>query len=61
MKISKYRNIFPEGYTPNWSEEVFVDKKIKNVMPWTYVINDLNCEEILETLYEKELQKTNLK
>ena len=27
---------------PNWSEEIFLIKKIKNIVPWTYVINDLN-------------------
>ena len=36
-------------------------KKVKNTVPWTYVINDLNGEEIIETFYEKELQKTNQK
>ena len=59
VRISKYKNIFAKGYTPNWSEEVFVIKKVKNTVPWTYVINDLNGEEIIETFYEKELQKTN--
>ena len=34
-------------------------KKIKNTFPWTYVINDLNGEEITGTFYEKEVQKTN--
>ena len=43
----------------NWSEEVFVVSKIKNTAPWTYVVNDLNDEEIVGTFYEKELQKTN--
>ena len=46
---------------PNWSEEVFVIKKVKNTVPWTYVTNDLNDEEITGTFYEKELQKTNPK
>ena len=59
VRISKYKNIFAKGYTPNWSEEVFVIKKVKNTVPWTYVINDLNDEEIMGTFYEKELQKTN--
>ena len=59
MRISKYKNIFPKGYTPNWSEEVFVIKEIKNTVPWTYVINDLNGEEIIGTFHENELQKTN--
>ena len=59
VRISKYKNIFAKGYTPNWSEEVFVVSKIKNTVPWTYVINDLNGEEITGTFYEKELQNTN--
>ena len=57
MRISKYKNIFPKGYTPNWFEEVFVIKKIKNTVPWAYVIDDLNGEEITGIFYEKELQK----
>ena len=32
-------------------------KEIKNTVPWTYVINDLNGEEIIGKFYEKELQK----
>ena len=59
VRISKYKNIFAKGYTPNWSEEVFVVSKIKNTVPWTYAINDLNGEEIVGTFYEKELQKTD--
>ena len=59
VRISKYKNIFAKGYTPNWSEEVFVVSKIKNAVPWTYVINDLNGEEIIGIFYEKQLQRTN--
>ena len=59
VRISKYKNIFAKGYMPNWSEDVFVIKKVKNTVPWTYVINDLNGEEITGTFSEKELQKTN--
>ena len=61
VRISKYKNIFAKRHTPSWSEEVFVISKIKNTVPWTYVINDLNREEIIGTFYEKELQKTNKK
>ena len=57
VRISKYKNIFAKGYMPNWSEEVFVIKKIKNTIPWTYVINDLNDEEIIGTCYEKRIAK----
>ena len=59
LRISKYKNIFAKGYKPNWSEEVFVIKGVKNTVPWTYVINDLNGDEIIGTFYGKELQKTN--
>ena len=57
VRISKYKSIFAKVYTPNWSEEVFAMKEIKNTVPWTYLINDLNGEEIIGTFYEKELQK----
>ena len=61
VRTSKYKNIFAKEYTPNWSEEVFVIKGVKNTVPWTYVSNDLNGEEIIETFQEKELYKTNQK
>ena len=57
VRISKHKSIFAKGYTPNWSEKVFIIKEIKNTVPWTYVINDLNGEEIIGTFYEKEFQK----
>ena len=59
VRMSKNKNIFAKGYTPNWSKEVFEIKRVKNTVPWTYVINDLNGDEIIGTFYEKELQKTN--
>ena len=59
VRVSNYKNIFAKGCTPNWSEEVFIISKIKNIVPWTYAINDLNGEQIIGTFYEKELQKTN--
>ena len=61
VRFSKYKNIFAKGYTPNWSEEVFIINKIKNKVPWTYAIRDLNGEEITGSFYGKELQKTNQK
>ena len=59
VRISKYKNIFAKGYTPNWSEEVFVVSKIKNTVPWIYVVSDFNGEEITESFFGKELQKTS--
>ena len=59
VRISKYKNIFTKGYMPNWSEENFVVSKIINTVPWIYVINDLNGEQIVGTFNEKELQGTH--
>ena len=61
IRITKYKNIFAKGYTPNWSDEVFVINKIENTVPWTYVINDLSGAEITGSFYEKELQKPGQK
>ena len=58
-RILKCKNIFTKRYTANWSKEIFLINKIKNTVPWTYVINDLNGEETIGTFYEKEFQKTN--
>ena len=56
VRISKFKNIFAKGYMPNWSEEIFVIKKVKNTVSWTYIINYLNGKDIICTIYEKELQ-----
>ena len=40
VRILRYKNVFAKGYTPNWSEEVFIVNKVKNTVPWTYLIND---------------------
>ena len=61
VRISKYKSIFAEGYTPNWSEKVFVITKVQNTVPWIYIISDLIDEEIVGTFYEKELQKASQK
>ena len=61
VRIFKYKNIFTKGYMPNWSEEVFIISKIKNTVPWTYIINGLNGKEFIGTFHEKELQKTSQK
>ena len=60
----EYQNtkiFFAKGYTPNWSEEAFMIKNVKNTVPRTYVICDLNGENVIGTFYEKEFQKTNKK
>ena len=56
VTISKYKNIFAKGYVPNWSEKVFVIKKVKNTVSWAYVISDLKDEEICKEQIKKSLE-----
>ena len=53
VRISKYKDIFAKGYNPYWPEEVLVVNKIKNTVPCTYLISDLNGEEIVASFYKK--------
>ena len=59
-RISKFKNIFAKGYTPNWSTEIFIVNKINDTVPYTYNLKDLNGEEIIGSFYDRELQKTKL-
>ena len=61
VRTSKNKNIFENNYTPNWSEEAFVIKKVKSTVSWTYAISDLKGEEVVGTFYKKELQKNKSK
>ena len=59
VTISKYKNIFAKRYAQNWSEEVFIIAKVKDTVPWTCTISDLNGEPITRSFCEKKLQKTS--
>ena len=60
VRISKFKNIFVKGYTPNWSKKIFIVNKINDAVPYTYNIKDLNDEEIIGSFYDRELQKSIL-
>ena len=60
VRISKHKNIFVKGYVPDWFEEVFLLKKLRTLC-CRYVISNRNGEEIAETFYKNELQKTSQK
>ena len=60
VRISKYKTIFAKGYVPNWCEEVFVIKKVKSTLPWTYAISYLKGKEILE-IFMKKISKKQIK
>ena len=55
VRISKHKTIFAKGHTLNWLKEVFVVSKIKNTVPWAYVINDL--KEITRFFMKKNCKK----
>ena len=58
VRISKSKNIFAKGYTPNWSTEIFIVDKINDTVQYTYNLKDLNGEEIIGSFYElQKLQK----
>lgn len=56
VRLSKYKNLFDKGYTPNWTTEIFKIRKIVYTVPITYLIESLSGEEILGTVYAEELQ-----
>ena len=60
VRISKFKNIFAKGYTPNWSKETFIVDKINDTVPYAYNLKGLNDEEIIGSFYDRELQKTKL-
>ena len=60
VRISKFKNIFAKGYTPNWSREIFIVDKINDTVPYTYNIKDLIGEAIIGSFYDRELQKSIL-
>ena len=60
VRLSKYkRKLFDKGFTPNWTEELFLISKVLNTNPHTYKITDLRGDLISVTFYEQELLKTN--
>ena len=60
VRISKFKNIFAKGYTPNWNREIFIINKINDTVPHTYDLKDLNDVEIIGSFYDRELQKKKL-
>ena len=54
VRISKYiRKTFSKGYTPNWTEEIFIISEVLISNPYTYKIRDLQGEEIVGTFMNK--------
>ena len=58
--ITKYKDIFNESYTENWSREIFIINSVLKTNPWTYRMKDLNGEKIIGSFCEKELLRSIL-
>lgn len=58
VRISKYRELFSKGYTPNWSNEIFTIDKIQLTNPTTYLLKDETGDSMQGGFYEQELQRT---
>ena len=56
VRIGKKKEQFEKGFTPNWTEEIFVIDQVKDTKPPTYGIKDLRGEPVKGTFYEAELQ-----
>ena len=61
VRISKYKNMFANDYVSNSSGEIFVIQKVKATALQTYLISDLNRQNIFGKSYKKELQKASQK
>ncbi|XP_043468242.1 uncharacterized protein LOC122502321 [Leptopilina heterotoma] len=57
VRVSKFKNIFEKGYTPNWTTEVFTVDKVKSTKPVTYKLKDYQNQPIEGGFYEEELLK----
>ena len=60
VRLSKYKTIFEKGYTPNYTNEIFIITKVLFKSVPTYVLEDLNGEEILGKFYQNEILKVNI-
>ena len=60
VRISKFKNTFAKGYTPDWSTEIFIVNKINDTVPYTYNLKNLNDEGIIGSFYDRDLQKSIL-
>lgn len=58
IRISKDRTVFEKGYLPSYSSEIFRIDKIQRTSPVTYIIKDLNGEQILGAFYDAEMVKS---
>ena len=59
VRISKFKNIFAKGYTPNWSREIFIINKVNDAVAYTYNLKDLNDEKLLVVFTIENCKRLN--
>lgn len=59
VRISKFKNVFAKGYTPNWTTEIFTIDQVKKTNPVTFILKDYQDEPIAGGFYEEELLRVN--
>jgi len=59
VRISKVRGVFDKKYNPNWSPEVFMIRKVQLTNPTTFLLKDMQNENIEGAFYKEQLQKTH--
>ena len=57
--ILKKKKTFEKGFTPNWTEELFIVNAVRQTKPVTYNTKDLKGEAIKGAFYQQEIQKAN--
>ena len=57
VRISEYKNIFAKGYTPNWSKEIFVIKKLRIQSHGLMLLMILMMKKLLEHLMKSNQEK----
>ncbi|XP_031777505.1 uncharacterized protein LOC103318167 [Nasonia vitripennis] len=58
VRVSRIKEVFDKGYTPNWSTEVFTITRVSPTKPYTYHLKDYQDKPIAGGFYEEELLKT---
>lgn len=57
VRVSKSKQVFEKGYTPNWSAEIFTIDRVNKTKPVTYLLKDYTNQPIAGGFYEQELQE----
>ena len=58
--LAVLKDIFEKSYIINWSDRIYTIKKVKNTLPYTYIVQDDRGKVHKGSFYEQDLQKTEV-